>query len=95
MLTTLFSMSLLCTNCKHFIADKQECTKFENINLVTGEKTYDSARFARKYSELCGEKGLLFEKNELKIFTEPYYFVKGNWLSVILICMILSKIIQH
>ncbi len=88
MMLHLFAMSLVCNDCKHFIVDKQECRKFKNIDIVSGSVSYDSARFARRDSELCGEKGILFEKNELKILTEPYYFMKSNWLALIAILLI-------
>ena len=90
MMIHLFALSLVCKDCKHFIVDKQECRKFKNIDIITGAISYDSARFARRNSELCGEKGLLFEKNELKVITEPYYFVKSNWLTLIAILLILG-----
>jgi hypothetical protein len=70
---------LLCKNCKHFIADKKECGNFVNTDLVTGQKIYETASFARTLESNCGKHGKHFEYNTLTVVTIPYYFVKEFW----------------
>lgn len=91
MMIHLFVVSLVCRDCKHFIADKQECIKFKHTDIVTGSITYDTAREGR--SKLCGKDAILFEKNELKFLTEPYYFIKSNWASSLLIMYTIWRMI--
>ena len=67
----------LCKNCKFFAGDTLECKKFGDTNLVTGEVTNRYARFIRENE--CGKNAIYFEKNNLKIVTVPYYFVKRYW----------------
>lgn len=61
----------LCIDCKHFLnsdpffkanrAEYGHCRQFYNINLVTGEKTYDFASIARSYENMCGVNASHFE----------------------------------
>lgn len=74
-LSGAFSMKT-CNNCKHFIANKIECGKFSEVNLVSGKITYESASYVRADEEKCGKEGVFFEKNNYKIITVPYYFIK-------------------
>ena len=69
----------LCKNCKYFIADKKECGNFVHTNLVTGQKIYETASFARTLESNCGKYGKHFEYNIFKAVTGPYYFVKEMW----------------
>lgn len=68
----------LCKDCKFLIGDTLECKKFGDTNLVTGEVTNRYARFMRENGN-CGEDGIYFEENNLKIVTVPYYFLKKYW----------------
>jgi hypothetical protein len=58
-----------------------KCKKFEDTNLVTGEVTYLNARLMRE--EKCGKEGILFEENNYKIVTVPYYFVKKHLFTLL------------
>jgi hypothetical protein len=60
-----------------------ECRKFENTNIITGKVTYDSAYSVRADEKKCGKDAILFEENNCKIITVPYYFLKENWLLLI------------
>ena len=74
---------LICKDCKHFMGDTQECRKYKHTDIVTGKITYDDARFARRNLP-CGDEGLLFEKNNVKLLTVPYYFIKSEWWILII-----------
>jgi hypothetical protein len=85
--TTLFSKvqpslipaKKICKDCRHFIGDNIECRKFGDINIITGEITYNSARSIRNDINKCGNDAIYFEKNNFKIITIPYYYLKVNW----------------
>jgi hypothetical protein len=66
----------ICKDCRHFIWDNIECRKFGDTNLITGKVTYKYARSVREDETLCGEDAILFEENQYKIITVPYYFLK-------------------
>ena len=67
---------LLCKNCKYFIADKKECGNFVHTDLVSGQKIYETASFARTLESNCGKHAKHFEYNNFKVVTVPYYFLK-------------------
>jgi hypothetical protein len=69
----------ICRDCKHFIANDWDCAKFKDVNIITGKETFESARSVRSDESKCGEQGKLFEENQYKIVTVPYYFVKEYW----------------
>lgn len=75
---------LLCNNCKHFIADNKECRNFVHTDLVTGQKIYETASFARTLESNCGKYGKHFEYNNFKVVSTPYYFVKEFWSILLL-----------
>ena len=68
----------ICKDCK-FLGDNSECKKFGDINFVTGKISHTSAKYIRSDETKCGIKGVWFEKNNYKIITIPYYFVKEYW----------------
>ncbi len=65
----------ICCNCKFFIPNKNECRKFGDINIITGEYRYETAISVRNDEDKCGEYANLFEKNNFKFITRPYYFI--------------------
>ena len=69
----------LCRDCRHFIANEQQCRIFGDVNIVTGKELYDDARHARRDDNKCGELAKEFEENHYKIITVPYYFLKEYW----------------
>jgi len=69
---------LTCANCKFFIPHKNECKKFGDKNIITGEYTYEPALNIRKDEEKCGDYAIYFKKNNLKFITIPYYFLLEN-----------------
>jgi hypothetical protein len=77
---SLVPVKKICKDCSHFIGDKMECRKFDNTNIITGKVTYDSAHSVRADEKKCGKDGILFEENNFKLITVPYYFVKDNWI---------------
>jgi hypothetical protein len=67
-----------CIKCKYFIkhwphySDEPQdnsnygrCQLYGNIDLVTGDKTYDYAKIIRNDESKCGLSGKLFEKNNV------------------------------
>lgn len=82
----------LCKDCKYFIPNI-ECAKFGQINLVTGEKSYEFAKFVRDDPKKCGEDGISFEKNNYKIISLPYYFLKKNWIPTLILLPIMLQIL--
>lgn len=82
--SALITPKKLCRDCKFFIPDGNECSKFGETNLVTGRNDYMYASTARLFDKNCGPDARYFEENENKLFTVPYYFVKKEWLYLIL-----------
>lgn len=76
----------ICKDCK-FLGVNSECQKFGDVDLVTGKISYSSAKYIRSDETKCGVNGALFEKNNYKIITVPYYFVKEYWFLVSYIFM--------
>ena len=69
----------ICKDCKYFIADQKKCQYFNDVDLVTGTKTYKYASIMRDYDDNCGENAKYFEENKIKFITVPYYFLKDYW----------------
>jgi hypothetical protein len=67
-----------CANCKFFIPNKNECSNFGDINIITGKYTYEPAISVRNDADKCGEYAIFFEKNNFKFITIPYYFLLEN-----------------
>jgi hypothetical protein len=76
---TLIVPKKLCKDCKFFIANEKKCMKFGDLDLVTGEKDFESASFVRAKYDKCGEHAKYFEENNLKFLTVPYYFTLAHW----------------
>ncbi len=68
----------ICINCKHFIkhwpdcpdehidnSNYGKCRLFGNLDLITGEATYDYAKFVRNDEFKCGISGKLFESKQI------------------------------
>jgi len=70
----------LCRDCRHFIANNEECRIFGDVNIVTGKESYDYANTARRNENKCGDVAKAFEENHYKIITVPYYFLKEYWV---------------
>lgn len=71
----------ICANCKFFIPNKNECSKFGTIDIVTNECNYEKALNVRKDDDKCGEDAIFFKRNYFKFITVPYYFlVEYNYL---------------
>jgi hypothetical protein len=76
--STTLPTKKICRDCIHFIGDNTECRKFGDTNIITGKVIYKSARSVREDDTKCGENAILFQENNLKIVTVPYYFFKEN-----------------
>ena len=82
---TLIKTPKLCKDCKFFIANNMECSRFGQVDLVTGKKTYEYARNTRIDEDKCGETAKYFEKNNFKFITVPYYFIYNYRLAIYII----------
>jgi hypothetical protein len=80
----------ICANCKFFIANKNECSNFGDVNIITGKYNYEKATSVRNDEDKCGEYGILFKQNYFKFITVPYYFVleDGKDLFLIFTCFL-------
>ena len=52
---TIIHTKKICKDCKFFIANNMECSRFGQVDLVTGKKTYEYARNTRIDEDKCGE----------------------------------------
>jgi hypothetical protein len=75
----------ICANCKFFIPNKNKCSKFGEVNLITGKHNYEMAVNVRKDKNKCGEDGVFYEKNNFKFITIPYYFLLDNAQYILLL----------
>ena len=82
-----------CTDCKFFIANKKKCSKFVDVDLVTGDRYYHDAHYVRNNENDCGKDAKLFKKNNYKIITIPYYFLCDHCLSFFLLGLYATAII--
>lgn len=89
----LFMLALinpkLCKECIHYIPNKQECTKFSNQNIITGDISFESAYKVRHDSSKCSEEGLHYKKNKFQLITDSYYFLKNDILITTMISVII------
>jgi hypothetical protein len=70
----------ICKDCKYFIGNERKCKYFNDIDLVTGQKTFNYASIMRDNE--CGKEAKYFEENKIKFITEPYYFLKDYWMFI-------------
>ena len=59
----------ICKNCAHYKLDKSlvseeftRCTKFGEMDIITGEITYDYAKLVRLSKSKCGINGSFFKE---------------------------------
>jgi hypothetical protein len=76
---SLITTSKICNDCKYFIANDRKCAKFGEVNIITGKEIYEKAIDMRENNSKCGKDAQYFEKNNFKIITVPYYFLKDYW----------------
>ena len=69
----------ICANCKFFISNANECSKFGHVDIITGKHTYESANSVRSDEDKCGKYAVFFKKNNFKFITIPYYFIVQNY----------------
>jgi hypothetical protein len=72
----------ICANCKFFIKNKNECSAYGHVDIITGKYTFEHALLVRKDESKCGEYGFFFKKNNFKFITDLYYFGIENWILV-------------
>jgi len=72
-----------CADCKFLNSNNIKCTKFTDIDLITGEHLNEKASIIRFDENKCGKEGKYFEKNNIKIITVPYYFILDQWKLII------------
>jgi len=69
----------LCKNCKYFIPYKNECRLFGKTDYISANHLYDNAEKIRNSDDKCGYVGKMYEENNFKLITYPYYFIKNYW----------------
>jgi hypothetical protein len=72
----------ICANCKFFIKNKNECSVFGQVDIITGKYIYESAIVVRNNENKCGEYAFYYKKNNFKFITDAYYFGKENWILI-------------
>jgi hypothetical protein len=72
----------ICANCKFFIKNNNECSKFGEVNIVTGKHLYEIAENVRNDENKCGEDAIFFTKNYFKFMTFSYYFILEHWVFI-------------
>ena len=75
----------ICADCKSFISNNNECSKFGKINIITGDYEYEKAINVRIDEKKCGNDGIFFEKNYGKYISIPFNFLLDNFLLIFFI----------
>ena len=80
----------ICANCKFFISNKNECSQFGDVNIITGKYSYEKATNVRNDEDKCGEYAIFFKTNYFKFITIPYYFIQENkqYFFIIFACVL-------
>jgi len=76
----------ICANCKFFIANKNECSNFGDVDIITGKYSYEKATSVRNDEDKCGEYGFLFtpfyisnaDFSSYKIYNTFYYIFQNS-----------------
>ena len=68
----------ICANCKFFISNKNECSKFGDVDMITGKYDYEDAIEVRNDNDKCGEDAIFFKKNYFKFISIPFDFLLEN-----------------
>jgi hypothetical protein len=76
----------ICANCKFFISNKNKCSKFGDINIITGKYNYERAVEVRNNYDKCGEDAIFFKKNYFKFISITSNFILENNLYIFLFC---------
>ena len=82
----------LCVNCKFFISNNNECSKFGTIDIITGKHDYDKAINIRQDEYKCGDDGIFFEENYIRFIFIPLKFLFNNFLIIFLISVFIMQI---
>jgi len=78
----------ICNNCIHYIKYTEGCGKFPKIDVITGNKSIPYARNMRNDEKKCGEEAIHYKKNQFKVITVPYYFIKYNFILLLPISVV-------
>ena len=65
----------ICADCKFFISNKNECSKFGDLDIITGKYNYEPAVEVRNDYNKCGEDAIFFKKNYLKFISIIFNFI--------------------
>ena len=72
----------ICANCKFFISNKNECSKFGDVDIITGKYDYEDAIIVRNDNNKCGQDAIFFKKNNFKFISITFDFLLKNNLSI-------------
>lgn len=82
----------ICADCKFFIANKETCGKFGNVDIITGKYTFDDASKVREDETKCGEYAIFYKENRFKFITRPYYYIQDNWRDLSFLIISISAV---
>lgn len=77
----------ICANCKFFISNENKCSKFGDLDIITGKYNYEDANIVRKDNYKCGEDAIFFKKNYFKFISITFDFLLANNLSIFVILL--------
>jgi hypothetical protein len=75
----------ICADCKFFISNKNKCSKFGDVDIITGISYYEDAIKVRNDDNKCGEDAIFFKKNYFKFISISFDFILENNLTIFLI----------
>jgi len=75
----------ICANCKFFISNENKCSKFGDIDIITGKYNYEYATLVRNNENKCGEDAIFFKKNYFKFLSNTFDFLIDKSLIIILV----------
>lgn len=76
----------ICADCKFFISNKNECSKFGDLDIITGKYNYEPAIEVRNDYDKCGEDAIFFKKNYFKFISTTSNFLLEDNLYIFSFC---------
>lgn len=83
----------ICANCKFFISNKNQCSKFGDLDIITGKYNYEDAVIVRKEDEKCGADAIFYKKNYFKFIYNSFDFLLERKFLIFLLSFYIIPII--
>jgi len=74
----------ICADCKFFIPNGNKCSKFGDLDIISGKHNFENAIIVRNDENKCGEDAIFFKNNNFKFMSIIFDFLVKNDLSIIL-----------